>query len=145
MSIDTPKRPARCAKEGGYTLTEMLVVLLILGLLVAVITPTTIDQMNRAKARAAQLQLEAISAALASFSADVGRAPTQEEGLKALVTRPPSTPTWTGPYLRSMDRLIDPWNRPYIFKTTSEIISIETLGADGKPGGSGADADLSLS
>jgi general secretion pathway protein G len=133
--------------ESGYTLTELLVVLLVLGLLAAAITPVTIDQMNRAKARTARLQMETIAAAVALYAADVGRPPTAEEGLAALLTAPNSAQGWGGPYLRSADRLVDPWSRPYLYTTRPEESSfvVQSLGADGKPAGVGANADLAIS
>lgn len=134
------------SSRAGYTLTELLVVLLVLGLLAATITPVTLAQMNRAKARTARLQMENIAAAIALFAADVGRPPTAEEGLDALVTPPPGATNWGGPYIRARDRLVDPWNRPYLLETRGvETFAVRTLGADGKPGGDGANADQSVS
>ncbi|MBT9446200.1 MAG: type II secretion system major pseudopilin GspG [Hyphomonadaceae bacterium] len=136
------------ATKAGYTLTELLVVLLILGLLAAALTPITIDQMNRAKARAAKLQMEGLASALALFVADVGRAPTDQEGLNALVVQPLGAEAWAGPYVRAADRLIDPWNRRYVLTTpgaNGATFSIKSLGADGIDGGKGANADLEVS
>ncbi len=141
-------QPIDARAKAGYTLTELLVVLLILGLLAAAITPVTIDQMNRAKARTARLQMENIAAAVSLFAADVGRAPTADEGLAALVTAPVNALNWSGPYIRSADRLIDPWSRPYLLDIEdggATPFLLRSLGADGKTGGSGANSDLVVS
>lgn len=135
-------------RRQGYTLTELLVVLLILGLLAAALTPITIDQMNRAKARTAKLQMEGLASALALFVGDVGRTPNVQEGLNSLITAPSGVDTWAGPYVRSPDRLIDPWNRPYILETglsAEKPFIIKSLGADGAAGGRGANADIEVS
>lgn len=133
--------------RAGYTLTELLVVLLILGLLAAAITPVTIDQMNRAKARTAKLQMESIAAAISLYAADVGSPPSAEQGLAALLKAPSGAANWSGPYIRSPDRLIDPWQRPYVVVPASETapLQVRSLGADGKPGGEGANADITVS
>ncbi len=130
--------------DAGYTLTEMLVVIGIIGLIAAVLTPNIINQFARAKAKAAQLQLDTLAANIETFSSDVGRYPTQKEGLEALVTQPASVEGWTGPYLRDSKMLNDPWGRPIIYTVDSDrhTFVVESLGADGKQGGDGVDRDL---
>jgi len=137
--LNAPQDP-----EAGYTLTEMLVVIGIIGLIAAVLTPALIGQMSRARAKAAQLQLETVASQLEMYMSDVGRYPTGEEGLAALVAPPPGADGWTGPYVRDAKALNDPWGRPLVYKTNGDArgFQVVTLGADGKAGGRGADRDL---
>ncbi len=130
--------------EDGYTLTEMLVVIGIICLIAAVLTPSLMGQLGRARSKAAGLQLETMAAAVELFHSDVGRYPTQQEGLSALVTEPSAADGWSGPYIRDTKALNDPWNHPLIFKLApdGEHFYVQSLGADGKPGGSGIDRDL---
>lgn len=130
--------------EAGYTLTEMLVVIGIIGLIAAVLTPALIGQLGRARAKAAQLQLETVSAEVEMFMADVGRYPTAAEGLPALVREPPGAEGWTGPYMRDEKSLLDPWGRPirYLVGADGQGFSVGSFGADGKEGGRGASRDL---
>lgn len=138
------RRPVRAGSDGGYTLTEMLVVIGIIGLIAAVLTPALIGQLGRARAKAAQLQLETVSAEVEMFMADVGRYPTQAEGLPALVTEPVGAEGWTGPYMRDVRALKDPWSRPlrYSVGDDGQGYLVMSLGADGKEGGGGVGRDL---
>lgn len=128
----------------GYTLTEMLVVLVIIGLISAVVVPQTLGQMDRAKARTAKLQLQNIASALEFYAGDVGRYPTAAEGLKALVKQPAGAEDWRGPYLREEALVRDPWGRPCVYEPGAEgaEFKISSLGSDGKPGGEGAAKDI---
>lgn len=130
----------------GYTLTEMLVVIAIIGLLAAVLAPNLIGNMGRAKARSARLQLETVSAGLEMHLADVGRYPTAEEGLQGLLTSPTDILGWTGPYVRDISLLTDPWGRPLTYSPGADALSyrVVSLGADGVAGGSGLDADIAV-
>jgi general secretion pathway protein G len=132
------------AEDGGYTLTEMLVVIGIIGLIAAVLTPGVIGQLSRARVKTAQLQLQTVAADLEAFRSDVGRYPTGQEGLQALLQQPQSADGWTGPYAKGNKALVDPWNRPLIYTAVGDgqSYSVKSLGADGKPGGSGVDRDL---
>ncbi|HYD07395.1 MAG TPA: type II secretion system major pseudopilin GspG [Reyranella sp.] len=138
------KPPAR--SEEGYTLTEMLVVIGIIGLIAAVLTPTVMGQMSRARAKTARLQMETVAASLEMYLADVGRYPTQEEGMAALVSEPNDAAGWTGPYLRDRKSVNDPWGRPLRYQLDSEgrAFTLISLGADGKEGGRGAAADIQI-
>ncbi len=137
---------ARRDSEGGYTLTEMLVVIGIIGLIAAVLTPALVGQMSRARAKAAQLQLQTVSSQLEMFMTDVGRYPTDQEGLRALMKEPDGVEGWTGPYVKDAKALNDPWGRAVVYRTDGSTgsFTITSLGADGKPGGRGADRDLRL-
>lgn len=130
--------------DDGYTLTEMLVVIGIISLLAAVLTPGLVNQLGRARVKAAQLQLQTVSSALASFDEDVGRFPTTAEGLEALVSSPAGTGSWIGPYIRNAKALLDPWGHPLQYRLASGASEPElmSLGADRKQGGRGMDADL---
>lgn len=138
------RRAQRLEAQAGYTLTEMLVVIGIIGLIAAVLTPGLMSQLGRARVKAAQLQLETLSSAVEMFHSDVGRYPTQGEGLRALVTQPSGTEGWVGPYVKNAKTLKDPWGRTIVYKSDAEgqSFTVESFGADGKPGGSGVDQDL---
>jgi general secretion pathway protein G len=141
------RKHAARGKSGfaGYTLTEMLVVIAIIGLIAAVVIPQTIGQLGKAQSRAAKLQVQSIAAALELFQGDNGRYPTAQEGLQALVSRPASLENWNGPYLHSKDQLKDPWGHPYRYAVAGETVSVGSFGADNKEGGDGADKDVSVS
>lgn len=134
----------RPMREDGYTLTEMLVVIGIIGLIAAVLTPALIGQMGRARVKAAQLQLETLSSELEMFSTDVGRYPTPQEGLAALAAEPAGVDGWTGPYVRDRKVLNDPWGRPVQYTVDAEgrAFQVISLGADGRVGGSSVNRDL---
>lgn len=130
--------------EAGYTLTEMLVVILIITLIAAVVTPTILSQLGRAKAKTASLQLDSTAATLTMFREDTGRFPTEAEGLAALV-EDPGIAGWTGPYLKSDKGINDPWNRKIVYKLDNDDqATLTSLGADGKAGGKGVDRDISV-
>src|ERR1700761_2744801 len=140
------KKPGRAsARLRGYTLTEMLVVIAIIGLIAAVVIPQTIGQLGKAQSRAAKLQVQSIAAALELFQGDNGRYPTAQEGLQALVAHPAGLENWNGPYLHSKDQLKDPWGHSYRYTVNGQTITVGTLGADNKEGGEGADKDILVS
>ena len=137
------QRGALTGKE-GYTLTEMLVVIGIICLIAAVLTPALIGQLARARAKTAQLQLDTVAASVETFRTDVGRYPTQQEGLNVLLVEPAGVDGWMGPYVKDDRAIRDPWNRPVIYVVAADGNSfyVESLGADGRPGGTGVDRDL---
>jgi general secretion pathway protein G len=143
MRRHSRRAPSRLNGEDGYTLTEMLVVIGIICLIAAVLTPGILGQLGRARAKAAQLQLDTVASAVEMYRTDVGRYPTKEEGLNALVKEPGAIEGWTGPYLKDRKSLVDPWGRPVVYAADPDGgFHVESLGADGKVGGSGADRDL---
>lgn len=102
--------------DEGFTLLEILVVLAILGFLATIATPPVLRQLAKAKVDAARLQLQSISASIDLYQLDVGKYPSQEEGLAALVTRPTGEAKWNGPYVKRIDSLTDPWGQPFVYK-----------------------------
>jgi general secretion pathway protein G len=130
--------------QSGFTLIELLVVLAILGMIVAFVTPQVLKYLGRAKTDSARIQIENIAGALDLFRLDVGRYPTQTEGLEALIEHPVGVDSWNGPYLKQKGLPPDPWSRPYIYKIPGDHgeYDLYTLGADGVPGGTGENQDV---
>lgn len=129
---------------GGFTLVELLVVLAILTLLAGLVGPRVLSQLGGAKTKSAAVQIADIEKAMEIFKLDVGRFPTNEEGLDALNKRPGSAPGWSGPYLKGTGVPADPWGHPYRYANPGPDGGIEilSLGADGAPGGEGENADI---
>ncbi len=132
---------ARAAR--GFTLLELLVVMVIIGLLAAYVGPKYFSQVGKSEIKSARAQIVGLEKALEQYRIDVGRYPSTEQGLVALITRPADTPRWSGPYL-SKALPADPWGQPYQYKTPGEHgeVDVASLGRDGRPGGEGADADI---
>jgi general secretion pathway protein G len=132
-------RPSR-----GFTLLELMVVLLILTLLATIAAPRVTQYLRKAKVQTAKIQVDALSAAVDSFHLDTGRFPTSDEGLKALMDRPGSLTNWEGPYLKKRESLVDPWGRPYLYRNPGQHgdYDIYTLGSDNREGGEGDAADI---
>jgi general secretion pathway protein G len=127
----------------GFTLLELLVVMLIIGLLASYVGPKYFSQVSRSEVTLARAQIEAYTKALDNFRLDTGRFPTTEEGLAALQAKPSNVDKWNGPYLKK-DVVADPWGHPYVYrapgaKSDYEIVS---YGKDGQPGGGGDSADI---
>ena len=131
-------------REAGFTLVELLVVLIILGLIAAFAAPRVIKFVGGAKTDSAQIQIERLSGVLDLYRLQVGRYPSDEESLNALIEQPADAPTWDGPYLKKADSLIDPWGRPYLYRFPGEHgdYDLYTLGADGQEDGEGENQDL---
>ncbi len=131
-------------RESGFTLIEMMVVMVIIGLLVALVGPNLIGQGEKAKVKAARAQIEMLGTSLDTFRLDVGRYPTTQEGLAALRQRPFGTDRWDGPYLKK-DIPRDPWDHPYNYRSPGEggrPYDLLSYGADGGPGGDGDNRDI---
>ena len=136
---------ADAAEQAGFTLLEVLVVLVILGLLAAVVAgPQIFKYLGTAKSEAAKVQVSQISQALDLYRLEIGRYPTQEESLVALVEAPPGLTKWNGPYLKKKDAIVDPWGRQFLYKVPGEHgdYDLYTLGADNAQGGNGEDQDI---
>ena len=132
----TARRRAR-----GFTLIELLVVLAILTLLAGLVGPRVLGQLGGAKAKTAAVQIADLDNSLELFKLDVGRYPTTQEGLQALVTKPGAVNGWNGPYLKG-GVPSDPWGNPYRYANNGGAIEIISLGADGAAGGDGENADV---
>jgi general secretion pathway protein G len=135
-------------RRPGFTLLELIVVIVVLGLLAGLVAPQIFGRLGEAKDVAARTQMSLIGTALDNYRLDNGVYPTTAQGLQALRERPASgipAPNWRGPYLRK-DVPLDPWNRPYIYHSPGERnpngYDLTTLGRDGRAGGTGEDADL---
>lgn len=131
-------------RRRGFTLLELMVVLLILALLATITAPRVTKYLRKAKSETAKIQIHALSAAVDSFQLDTGRFPTNDEGLKVLVDRPGDTKNWDGPYITKRDSLNDPWGSPYAYKIPgrSTEYDLYTLGSDHKEGGDGDAQDI---
>ncbi len=128
----------------GFTLIELMVVMIILGLLAALVVPRMFGRVGQAKQNAARSQIELLGTALDSFRLDVGRYPTTAEGLSALLTQASGTDQWNGPYLKKIEIPLDPWNNPYIYESPGKYgdYDIYSYGADKAEGGEGENADI---
>src|SRR3954470_3851168 len=135
-------------RRSGFTLLELVVVIIVLGLLAGLVAPQIIGRLSDAKSTTARTQIALLSVALDGYRLDNGSYPTTDQGLAALrdkPTRPPVPSNWSGPYLRKAVPL-DPWGRPYLYRAPGEknagAFDLESLGRDGKAGGDGEDADV---
>ncbi len=139
------KRPLNQAmkNQAGFTLVELIVVVIIIGLLAGLVVPQFIKQEEKATAKAAKAQIELFGTALDTFRLDVGRYPNSQEGLGALMQKPGGVDRWDGPYLRK-DLPPDPWGKPYVYKSPGDhgVYDIISYGADGVPGGDGNNRDI---
>jgi len=130
-------------RHRGFTLMELLVVVVIIGLLVALVAPRYFQQIGKSERTAAANQIDALRKAVDSYRLDVGRFPRQEDGLRALVERPDGEARWNGPYLQRSVPL-DPWGNAYVYTVPGAFADYDVLsfGRDGRPGGEGEDADI---
>lgn len=130
--------------NAGFTLLELMVVLLILAMLASIATPQVLKHLGKAKSQTAQIQIDALSASLDYYKIDLGHFPSQEQGLQALVQKPDNETKWDGPYIKKQASLVDPWGRPYLYEIPGQhgAYDLYTYGADGKEGGDGEDRDL---
>lgn len=138
------KLELRRRADAGFTLLELLVVLAILGLLAAIIAPQVIKYLGTSRTQTAKVQINNVVAALELFRLDVGRYPTPQEGLKALVTASQTANGWNGPYLKKDSALVDPWGDIYLYKAPGEHgeVDVFSLGSDKQPGGTGEAQDV---
>lgn len=144
MTIATSLQERRARRQRGFTLIELLVVLAILGLLAAVVGPQVLKYLGSSRTQTARVQLQNITASLELYRLDVGRYPSQQEGLSALMAPPKTAPGWNGPYLRRAEALRDPWGNPYLYKMPGEHgeVDVFTFGNDGAAGGTGEAQDV---
>jgi general secretion pathway protein G len=130
-------------RQTGFTLLELLVVLVILGLLAGYVAPKYFSQIGKSEVKTAQAQIGALEKALDQYRIDTGRYPGIEQGLAALNSQPADEPRWDGPYLRKAIPN-DPWGKPYQYRMPGEHgeVDIYSFGRDGVAGGNGVDADI---
>jgi general secretion pathway protein G len=146
-SYDVVGQMNRYRRVAGFTLIEMLVVLMIIGLLAGLVGPKLFGKVDSSRVQTAQTQVKMLKGALESMRLDIGRFPTTEEGLALLNTQPKDDKTrslWRGPYLDE-DVPPDPWGTPYQYSvpgSKGQPFALYSFGADGKPGGEGTDADV---
>src|SRR6266513_412452 len=127
--------------QSGFTLLELLVVLAILGLLVGLVAPAALRQLGSAKEKIAHQSIERLATVLDMFKLDVGRYPTTEQGLQALITPPTGVSRWSGPYLKGDKLPEDPWGHPFVYRSPSQRPNHEfdlySLGPNGQAAGPG--------
>ena len=133
----------QCQKSCGFTLLELLVVMVIIGLLASYVGPKYFGQIGKSEVKTARAQMDAFAKALDQYRLDTGHYPQTELGLNALVVRPPNEPKWSGPYLAKAVPP-DPWGNSYLYKSPGEHgdYDLSSLGKDGQPGGAGEAADI---
>jgi general secretion pathway protein G len=142
--IDAMQTSLRRAVQAGFTLIEMMVVVVIIGVLAALIVPNVLEKLDDAKVTAAKTDINTIAQALKFYKIDNQRFPTQQQGLQALTSKPttePLPPNWK-PYLEKLPN--DPWGRPYQYLNpgVKGEVDVMSFGADGQPGGEGKNADI---
>jgi general secretion pathway protein G len=128
----------------GFTLLELLVVVMIIGVLVGLVAPRFFSQVGKSEVQVARAQIDSLEKAIETYRLDAGALPSLSDGLNALVERPVGAKQWRGPYLRKGIPL-DPWGNRYLYRVPGKTFefAIVSLGKDGQPGGEGDNADLS--
>jgi len=130
--------------ESGFTLVEILVVITIIGLIMALVGPRVLNYLGESKVKAAKIQVQSFASALDLFYLDTGRYPSSAEGLTALVQPTGGALAWNGPYLKGGAVPMDPWGKPYLYRSPGEhgAFDVVSLGSDGQEGGNGTAADI---
>lgn len=144
MLAATQHHSAPRLRRAGFTLLELLVVIVIIGLLAAYVGPKYFSQLSKSEVTVAKAQMEAFEKSLDTYRLDVGRYPTTEEGMAALMAAPPTAGAkWNGPYLKKGVPK-DPWGNPYLYRAPGAKAEYEIVstGKDGQPGGTGDNADI---
>lgn len=134
----------RACASRGFTLLELLVVMVIIGLLAGLVAPRYFEQVGKSNVKIARAQIVSLGQALDQYRLDVGTYPTTEEGLDALVNKPQNAQRWSGPYLQKAVP-VDPWDRPYQYRSPGEHgdYDLFSLGKDGRGGGTGENVTIS--
>jgi len=144
MILRSERRLRRRRRGRGYTLVELLIVITILAGISVIAVPTYLNYLERSRIKTAGIQIDRLGTILDTYLLDVGRYPTQAEGLEALVSAPPGVDRWAGPYLQKKESLIDPWGTPFQYRSPGEHgkYDLYSLGPDGAEGGDGENADI---
>jgi general secretion pathway protein G len=125
--------------DSGFTLLELLVVIVILGLLIGLVAPAALRQLGSARTSVARESIERLGSVLDLYKLDIGDYPSTEQGLQALIERPTDVSNWNGPYLKGGQTPVDPWNHPYQYRNPSTRSAHDyDLCSSGPPGGSAA-------
>ena len=134
---------ARKRNHAGFTLIEILIVMVIIGMLAALVGPRMFGKVGKSKQKAAKAQISLFETALDTYRLDIGRYPTTDMGMEALRTKPDGLEKWDGPYLPK-EIPVDPWGNPYEYRSPSEHGDYEIIsrGADAGPGGNDEDMDI---
>ena len=130
-------------RSAGFTLLELLVVMVIIGLLASYVGPKYFQQIGKSQIKTVRAQIDGFEKAFEQYRIDTGHFPSTEQGLQALFAKPNNEPKWSGPYLKKAPPP-DAWGQPYQYKSPGEHgeFDVYSLGKDGRPGGSGEDADI---
>lgn len=130
-------------EDNGFTLIEILIVMVIIGLLAALVGPRMFGKVGKSKQKAAKAQISLLETALDTYRLDVGKYPTTDMGLEVLRIKPDDLENWDGPYLPK-EIPLDPWGKPYEYRSPSEHgdYEIVSYGADNSPGGEGEETDI---
>ena len=144
ISLKASSSRATLARQDGFTLVELLVVLAIIGLIAAIATPQVMRYLGTAKVDTTKAQMKNIESALELYYIDAGKYPSEEQGLTALEIKPETDGNWNGPYMKKGGTLQDGWGKPYLYKSPAgeKPFEIVSYGRDGKEGGEGQDADI---
>ncbi|KKW69293.1 general secretion pathway protein GspG [Lampropedia cohaerens] len=142
-----PCRSCPAARQRGFTLIEIMVVVVIIGVLAALVAPSILGRTDDARQTAARADINTLMTALKLYRTDNMRYPTSEQGLQALITRPTTEPVptrWSRPYIEGGKLPVDPWGNPYVYINPGVYGEVDVLsyGADGQPGGEGVNADI---
>ena len=140
---NSTNRAIQRSPSAGFTLLELLVVMVIIGLLAGYVGPRYFAQVGKSEVKVARAQIDALEKALDQFRLDTDHYPRIEQGLAVLNTRPANEPKWDGPYLKKNVPL-DPWGNAYVYRIPGEHgeYDLLSLGKDGQPGGTGDAADI---
>ncbi|WP_339458247.1 type II secretion system major pseudopilin GspG [Pseudomonas sp. EA_105y_Pfl2_R69] len=132
------------SRTAGFTLLEILVVLVILGLMASLVGPQVFKQLSGSKTKAAALQIEELSSALDLYRLELGRYPNSDQGLDALINKPRNAENWNGPYLKKKVIRMDPWGNEFHYSSPGQNgdFDLWSLGADNREGGEGEDRDV---
>jgi len=130
--------------ESGFTLVEILVVITIIGMIMALVGPRVLNYLGESKVKTAKIQIQSFASALDLFYLDAGRYPSSAEGLAVLVQPAGGVTAWNGPYLKGGNVPLDPWGKPYVYRSPGEhgAYDVVSFGADGQEGGIGTAADI---